>query len=58
MGSPFQVSFDFHIKRFNVLLLKIASEPLAQAVANEWMGQKNVINLSQMHINGKKSRGI
>jgi len=36
MGSPFQ----------------IASEPLAQAVANEWMGQKSVINLNQMHING------
>jgi len=36
MGSPFE----------------IASEPLAQAVANEWMSQKGVINLSQMHING------
>jgi len=36
IGSPFQ----------------IASEPLAQAVANEWMAQKGVINLSQMHVNG------
>jgi len=36
MGSPFQ----------------IASEPLAHAVANEWLAQRGVINLSQMHING------
>lgn len=36
MGSAFQIS----------------SEPLAQAVANEWLAQKDVINLSQMHING------
>merc|ERR1719192_2163146 len=36
MGSAFQIS----------------SEPLAQAVANEWLSQKDVINLSQMHING------
>lgn len=32
--------------------LKIESEFLAQAVANEWQAQKDVILLSQMHING------
>jgi len=32
--------------------LQISSEALAQAVANEWMSQKEVINLNQMHING------
>ena len=34
------------------IYFKISSEALAQAVANEWMSQKEVINLNQMHING------
>lgn len=55
MGSPFQVIHTIHVLIYSNVFLKIASEPLAQAVANEWMGQKSVINLNQMHINGEKN---
>jgi len=52
-NGQFEINLD-HRKLKTPLgnTFQIESEPLALAVANEWMSQKDQVVLSQMHING------
>lgn len=52
-GGNFEINLDQRkLKTPSGSTFQVSSEPLAHAVANEWMSQKDKIILSQMHLNG------
>lgn len=52
-NGQFEINLDHRkLKTPSGTTFQVESEPLALAVANEWMGQKDNVMLSQMHMNG------
>jgi len=52
-NGKFEINLDQRkLKTPSGSIFQVTSEPLAHAVANEWMSQKDQVLLSQMHING------
>ena len=54
-GGNFELTLDQRkLKTPLGAIFKVQNETLAKAVAHEWMAQKDVVLLSQMHLTGKK----